>query len=282
MHHIINLHNNKEYHLPEQLGECTSQQFIKVSKLLYLYQTKKLNLYQFKKACVYALLNMRKSTKKLSELEQLQLDDNLLRLSTLIDSFFSTTEDGMSIIQEFNHIPFNKIPVGFNTYNGPTHHFKNVSFGQYLDALNIFAFYNEFKHSALLLDLLAVFYLPKFGKLKNKSLIKERAHKMRNIHFGYAYGFYLYFAAFQHYLGTAKVPIEGKFLDLSILYKRSQHSSEPLYEDVGMRGTAYVLAESQVFGPMNELLETNMWDILLHMYHIKVRDIEQQSKSEQK
>ena len=76
----------------------------------------------------------------------------------------------------------------------------------------------------------------------------------------------------------AVVGVDGREINLSKLFEKEEDSEESEaaakidLPELGLRSTAFQLAESGVFGSMDELEQTNAWDVLLRIYDMMVRN----------
>ncbi len=267
--------------MPEHLGECNPEQFAQMCNLLFAYQNKKISLDALKYQAVYYLLEMEASTKKLNKLEEEQKQANIYMLSELVASFFEENDRGhLQVKQDFRKNPMPTIPTTFGRLTGPKDNFEDMPFGQYLDALDIFG--NYFKHPevSLLYDLAATLYTP--NGVYDPSIVKKQSKAMRKCYFGHIYGAYMLLATFQHKINTTVVMVEGNEIDLSVLFQKSQHQKITQYEGLGMKGTAFVLAESSVFGDYEKIRKQPMWDILIRLYDIRIRDLEELAQAKKR
>lgn len=281
MHEIELSHNNKRLYMPEHLGECNPDQFSQMCNLLYAYQNKKISLDALKYQAVYYLLEMEVSTKKLNTTEETQKQANILQLSALVSSFFEENENGnLQVKQDFRNNPMPSIPTTFGRLIGPADNFEGMPFGQYLDALDIFGNFFKYPEISLLYDLAATLYTPSKGY--DPKLVKKQAKAMRKCYFGHIYGAYMLLATFQHKINTTVVMVEGNEIDLSVLFQKSQHKKITQYEGLGMKGTAFVLAESNVFGDYEKIRQQPMWDILIRLYDIRIRDLEEMAQAKKR
>ena len=115
-----------------------------------------------------------------------------------------------------------------------------------------------------------------YNRQDNKKITKT----ISRLDIGYRYGFWLYFASFQKYLSTSKVYREGRELDMSIIFdggKQSDFTSS--IPGVGMLSMTYTLAASGEFGDRDKVDAAPMWDILVRMYDLTKRDLDDQARS---
>jgi len=280
----------RRLYLPESLAECTDQQYADACYLIYQYQHGTLSYYDFRVEMIYKLLNLKKGKGKLVKSEVEEMDSNLFRLSTFIDSFFSKDEDNSLIIKQdyvYNHSKI--IRDAFRTWYGPEDAFENITFGQYLDGLNLYNMLEKDRSLELLYRLMATFYTQRnFVTRKvekyNAETAKQNFRHFKHVYFGRVYGFFLFFASFQNYLFSAKVYYEGRELDLSILFSseegnQKEKSSIP---GLGMLSIAHQIAESGVHGTMRELRQQNFWEIILELYDIRKRDLDYEANKKNK
>lgn len=272
-------------YIPEDLSECTREQYIDICQLLFLYQNGDIDLQDWKIQSLYLLLNMKRVNTKNTD----EKFANIFQIAELLDSFFEKDENDALIIKTYYiHNPMQHLSNGFRSWYGPSEAFKNVTFGEYVDALNHFGDFvstGDFQYIRLLM---ATFYRkPKsflyFRKRSNEYNGDERidynqnkvemiAEQMRFFPVGVFYGFFLLFSSFQKYLSTAKVYIEGKEIDLSVLFQSNENPKESSLPSLGMRSILNSMAESQIFGPMQEVRKTNLWEILIRLYDIRKKD----------
>jgi len=274
----------KKY-FPADLSECDQKQYIDISQLLFLYQNGDLNLDQLKVQSLYLLLNMKRVKTKHTE----EKFANIAQLSDLLESFFESDDTGARIIKTYYiHNPIQRLSNGIRSWSGPSEGFKNVSFGEYVDAINHFGDFvttGDFQYLRLLM---ATFYRPTKSFLAirkklhsydgeeriyyNPNAVERIADQLKYFPIGVFYGFFLLFSSFQKYLSTAKIYVEGKEIDLSVLFSSNSTLKESALPSLGMRSILNTMAESQIFGPMQEVRKTNLYEIMLRMYDIRKRD----------
>lgn len=284
-------------YMPEDLSECDRAQYIDMSFLVFKYQTKQINYDDFCRHGAVYLLKIKQTEKEFGETELNEILFNYDLLAEQVDTFFYTRKkkngaEEKIIKQHYlnNHIP--KFRLGIKNYYGPTDEFNNISFGEYVDALNFYDDFNTTGDVNSLYLLIATFYRePKnflfirkrFNNYDldprskyNSNRVSKLAEKFKVLPFGFIYGFYLFFASFQIYLSSAKVYISGKEIDLSILVDDSlrKKMKESTAEGLGMKSVLYTISESGVFGSLKEVEQTKFWEIYLRLYDITKRDLD--------
>jgi len=267
-------------YIPKELAYCNAREFQDVVGLLYQWQIGYLTYEDFRVKAVELILQLEKPTSKFKN----QTDEEnelfyakIYQISEVMDSFFNKTEDGnLAIKQSFvdNHTPYVR-PIGVKLH-GPKARFTNVSFGQYEDGLNLFQMYFRNRDVKYLYMLMATFYLSdrqEYDKEKTESRIYLFE---KHVHFGQVYGFFLFFGAFQEYVSSSRVLWENKVIDFSILFQ-SQPDETDFKSDIpglGFKSLAFQLAESGVFGKLNELRQEKLWEVLMRLYDMRKRDLD--------
>ena len=298
MHQVVIPDTNDKFYIPSSLAECTSQQYIDFCALIFRFQSQELDYEQFRIQAIYKLCNLKQSTKVLSEEEDLEKWTNIYKLSLYVDEFFELNEDKQRIIKmDFTNNPVPSIYL-WKDYYGPSDQFMNINFGEYTDALRLFHDFNATGDIDLLYVIAAILYRPKksFHFIKkhlnnydgdirvpyNSKIIDKRADKFKFLSVGFVYGVYMFFASFQKFLTSATIPWGGKEIDLSILFEsQNDESDENKDQDIpgiGMDSIMFTIAESGAFGSTEEVRKINLWEIMIRMYDLRKRDLDQKNK----
>ena len=294
--HIIEIPeaNIKKY-IPSHLGECNAIQYINMCNLIFRELTNQISFNELRTHAIYYLMNMVPSN-KVEEETELNKFSNLAQLEELIDSFFEVgEEENKKIIKQYYiNNPIEKVRIVKNYY-GPSNEFNNVKYGEYVDALTYFEDFHATGETKYLYSLFATFYREKkiinfsrekFTKDKRIKYNPERTEQLSKtfkvLDIGIIYGFYLLFASFKKYLTTAKIFIEGKEIDLAILFDSSE-TTESNIPGIGMKSTMFTIAESGIFGPLEKVREAPFWEIIVRIYDIRKRDLDfrEQQKSKE-
>jgi hypothetical protein len=277
--HLIEIPSkNIKRYLPEDLSECDQRQYIEMSALIYLYHIGKINYEDFRIHALYKLLDM---IPVKGYYDQDLKYSKVYELSILIDSFFEDNESGQKIIKQYYiNNPLPKFKGSIFNYAGPADEFNDVTFGEYLAALEAFNDFNQTGENQYLYKLLAVLYRKSYFRKKRKFKsvsVDKRAYFFRHQHIGIVYGVYLLFASVQKYIATAKLFVEGNEIDLSVLFDgKSDKSTLP---GIGMKGVLYSMAESGVFGNAADTKNVLLWEIFVRMYDIVKRNKDQEEET---
>ena len=266
---------NIKIYLPRDLEECDTRQYIEMSSLIYAFQSGKIDYEHFRIDALYKLLNMK--AVQPSKYDPFKAS-KIYQLSELVDSFFEDTEDGQKIIKQYyinNPIP--SFRVNFRRYYGPDNEFDDVTFGEYVDALEAFIDFNQTQENRHLYRLAAILYRKKnfWTKKKisyNPEKVLSQSKVLKHQPVGVIYGVYLYFASFQKWLSTAKLYIAGNEIDLSILFVPEAAENKSNLPGLGMKGVLFALAESHVFGDYLSTQKTPLFDVLARMYDTAKRN----------
>lgn len=273
MHSIEIAEIGKRYWLPENLGECDRRQYLDISKLVLMYQMAEISLEEFRVLGLYALLNM---VPEQSALENIQDEkwENIYILSELLNSFFTIDEDGrMHLIQDYIHNPVKSVKYKLRTLYGPKDAFSDITYGQLEDGVGELQNFLKSGEIQSLVKLFAIFYKFK-GEKYHQINLEQRVNFFDHLDIRYVYGFYLLFVSFFNFLTKeCVIAVDGKELDLTILFKSAENTetdtTQP--EGLGMRSTSFQLAESGVFGTLKELREMDAMTVLIRMYDLVIR-----------
>lgn len=279
---------NKTIYFPENLAECDEHQYADMSKLLYLLKTNEISYFDFRILAIYALMNMKIPKTIPTALSEGSLKwENLFRLSELVESFFERkeTSEGDTIEIKFGYLENRyKVHRFFRKYYGPEDGFRNVTFGEYIDGLEEYIYFTETGEIESLRLLFSIFYRAK-GEVYNIEQSRKRANGIfKYTDIRHLYGFYLFFTSMQHYILSGQLSVMGSEIDLSIIYQDSSEEKKVKSDipGIGMHSILHDLAESGVFGNYNEVRQTNMWTILIRLYELKKRRLDELKEESQK
>lgn len=292
-------HIKTTLYLPEDLSECDQKQYEDMCELIYRFNSGKIIYNTFKIQAIYKLLNLTQGDTKLSDDEDLNKNANIYQLSNLIDTFFETNEKGelTNVIKQNyinNHIP--KIKPLWRTYYGPTDGFRNITFGEYTDAINLFVEFEKTKDEEYLRLLMAIFYRKKrpFHSIKNwfkyktdvreaynEDTIELRAKTFQYLPMGQLYGFYLFVASFHKYLTNCVLHLNGQEINIGLLFQEPPEKQVTSnLPGLGLKSIEYQLSETAVFGDYNKVRNTNLYEILIRLYDITKRDKDEKARQE--
>lgn len=295
MHTLEIYDTRKTLYLPETLAECNAEQYVDMCHLIYRYQMGYIDYETLRVLAFYQLLNLKRSKEGLKP-EEDEKWSKVYQFSELIDSFFEPEAQGNNEVParkiiriDYAHNPVERYRPLRCWYYGPTDYFGNIKFGEYLDGLRVFNMYRVSPSDKLLAQLAAIFYrkkktalwfrksLPDYdGDVRrryNPNTMQEREKALRYAPWGFLYGFYLLFGAFQKFISTAVVPWGDKEIDLSILFQEGDYYAEAV-PGRGLDSVVSALAESGQLGDLNGVRQTPLWEVLFLMYDLKKQDLD--------
>jgi len=279
---------NFKTEFPSCLEEMTGDQYIYFVELLLKFENIEIDIEEFKLRLVMKFLDIRMTARfhLLKKEKQEEILSKINLLSGLMDSFFvqEVRDEKAVYVLQVQSIK-NFIPVILNKYYGPEDAIQNCTFGEYRIAFGYYKAYINSQHRVDLNHLVAVLYRPKrkflwlrkrfphfdgqlrtlFTAKSNPRFLETRAKQIGKLPMAIRYGIFLFFASCQEYLSTGKVTIEGNIIDFSILYKKSDGGSS---DNIGLVGLLYTLAETNVFGSIDETDNQGLYDIMTRLYQV--------------
>lgn len=267
------LDNGKKFSFPENLSECDKEQYIGVSKAVYLYRIGAITYPEFQLIAINSILGLKPSLSEKSE----EFHQNIAFLLQYIDGFFSietnpeTDTKEMKINLGFTHNPISLITHSGFDWVGPSDGFESVKFGQYVEAMALFFDYAEFQERKTLEKLFATLYRPKI------SFLPKKLWQLHRLDEGILYGVYLLFASFQEYVANGTIFYNGQEIDLSIIYQNDSKIPDSKIPGIGMKSILFDLAASGVFGAKYEVEQTPLWEVLLRLYDSKKKSMDEKA-----
>ena len=272
----------KKY-LPEDLSECDGRQYIEMCALIFGFQTEQITYDEFRIHALYKLLDMKPVKRGQTDVEK---HSKIYQLSELLDSFFDIEDDKKVIKQYYNQNPLPKFLSGIHDYIGPKNE-EDFTFGAYLDTLEAFVDFNQTGDTVFLLKMLAINYRKKsiFKHINQRRRenytfqLESRIDQFKTNHIGIIYGFYLFFASVHKYISTAKIFVHGNEIDMTVLFdsptKKTVESNLP---GLGMKSVLYSLAESGIYGNIDSVRNTPLWEVLIRMYDVTKRNEDEKAQ----
>lgn len=281
-YHTVEFPNlNVTKFVPKELEYCSTTEYRDIVRLLFLWQTDSISYPDFRVQAIYSLLNLKKGKRNVNDIEIENMYANLSEVSTIMDSFFiinpkeKTNTYKVKLAYNKNMVPF--IKPFLKKWYGPKPMFVGTTWGQYEEAVNKYHRFLETKDTKYVIELMAIYYQTPETFDKNK--IEKRASLIKRlVDFAQVYGFFLCFSAFQERITSAKIKWEGKTIDLSILFTSDNNVPESKIPGLGTKSLGFQLAESGVFGTLQELRKQDVWEVFLRLYDITKRDLDEQAR----
>lgn len=290
MHKIEIPQRNLVREFPAEIQEMDRHQFVYFIELVLKYVSGQITIDHLKLLLITKLLNIRMNFRAawMGIEEREQAHGEIFRLGELCDSFFEEIQQDGKTVKSFK-LTFTKnfIPVLCNKYHGPKDALQDITFAEYRIAHSYYAAYLNSHSENDLNHLIAVLYrplkrylwlkriLPSFdGQCRvpltaksNPLFLQARVDDIAKLPLPVRYGIFLFFSGCEEFLAKGKVHVDGKEIDLSIIYAKSDESSDDS-PDIGLVGILYTLAETKVFGSIEETDSQNLYDIMIRLYQV--------------
>lgn len=276
---------NRTLYLPDDLSECDLRQYIEVSGIIFLLQIGQISYTDFRIHALYKLLNLKAVKTNVFDEEK---KSNIYQLSELLNSFFdidySNKDEPLRVLKlYYTKNPIPKFLGYFRNYYGPQDDFEDITFGEYLDMLEEFINFSQTNEMIYLHRLLAIGYRPRklLSRQRtnyNLSKVPKRAKQFKSQHIGIVWGFQLYFASFNSYLSSCKIFVQGSELDFSILFSQDTTDKSEI-PGMGMKTVLLSIAESGVYGSLDQVRKTNLWEVLTYMYYVYKKAMDQENEN---
>jgi hypothetical protein len=287
MHKIEIPGNPVAIEFPSCPDEMSNAQFQRYVDLALQYDNDRINELTFRSLLVQCLLGLRMSWRfRFFSLEQKDsCATNMVRLTSLIDSFIEEFEKDHQMVKSFRLVSTRNFVPRILHYHGPRDGFENLTFCEYRIARNYYRQFIATREESCLNNLIAVLYRPAkpftgirkrfdswdgetrttFTSNSNPLALEKRAKELMKVPFHLRYCVFLYFAGCEEFLKSGKPVVDGIELDLSQLFSGSDSSDKA---NVGMIGLLYSLSESGVFGSIEQTDNQNLWDVLIRVYQL--------------
>ena len=292
MHKIDIPERNLVKEIPSSIEEMNQDQYVYFISLVLDYFEGKLTVDKLKMLLAFRLLEINLNSRfyLLNEDLKQEVWQNIFIISQHLDSFFKEEErDGKMVkVFELNSIK-NFIPVICGNFHGPQDALQDITFREYRMAHDFMKKYVKTGEEEHLNYMIAVLYRPKkrflwirkqfgnfngdekisFTSRSNPDLLKKRAGKISKLPLALRYCVFLFMTGCEDYLATGEPEIGDSKMKLSILYEKNEDSDEQ--EGIGLVGLLYSLAETKVFGTIEETDNQNLWDVMARLYQVMLQ-----------
>lgn len=255
---------------PENIQECTKEQYIAFAKANLPYLNGKMSLQEVKITLVYDFLDIKRTLDIPVALENEDPAlDHILQIADLLDSFYTVQEqNGTSYRAIKNESIQNHIPTFSHnnvSYYGPEAALKSITYGQYLEANNAYQDYATYKEERYLDLLVAILYTTE-NKVFNSKEVEKISLQFKDVDHGIKYGIYLFFGACIKWISTqTELPMSGgASIDLTVLFEKPKNNNQ-MPKGIGMLNSLFELAEIGVFGDVEETGNTPLYTVLVYL-----------------
>lgn len=284
---------------PEDGTEFNRAQFLSLSRLMMLFNTKHISFDQFKVKLTYDFLNLKRSA-DISKEENQPIIENVAAIGRLAEPYFYEKKEEGKIIKVLNMVFYNQllptIKASGTVFHGPSSALFNTVYGEYSQALTAFLDYSKTGEESHLNTLIATLYRPKkwFYTLRryfpgftedkrrayNPNLTQHYAKKLKHLAPEVKHAIYLFFASCQHFIATSDALDigGGNTIDISILFKKEIGTTTT--KGLGIVGTLYSIAETKVFGDVEKVAKQGTYDVFAYLVdqHQKMKEQEKKLK----
>lgn len=275
-HHIIEIPDKGIVkYIPKELAYCNNDEFRDIAHLLQLWQMGSISYPDFRVQAIYLLLNLKKGDRKINQIDLDNAFSNIERISYLIDTFFTDTKDNDKRIKlNVVNNPVPSITPVSKRIKGPKARLSDTVFGQYEDASHAYQMYYSSGNQKYIWDIFAIYY--QNPEKYNKKKTEEKAEYFKKyVDPAKVYAFFLFFDAFQNYVTSSKVIIEGKVIDLSILFVENKKAIKSKLPGLGTKSLAFHISKTGITGNLEETRKQPLWEILLLLYDIRKTEIDE-------
>ncbi|MEI6577773.1 MAG: hypothetical protein WCO63_16490 [Bacteroidota bacterium] len=285
MHHIEIPAINYVADIPSNISELSKEQFLDFISYYVRYTAGEITYDHFRIGLVNVFIKFREPIKKIPPDQRENTLAQVYRLSELMDSFTSlAVVDGIEKRVVNVHFIKNMIPVIRTSevvLYGPSDALTDLSFIEFIDAHNLFLEYVETREEETLNKLIATLYRPERKDYQealqspffdgqrrekyNPNTVEQWLPVVRSKSLLIKYCIFLFFSGCEQFLHEGEIPLGSDVIRFKNLYADSVGSKG---DGTGLLGLLFSIAESQVFGSVKEVADTNLYDIMVRMYQL--------------
>lgn len=268
------------------MDELTPEQFAHYCKLFVELKAGAINVHDFMLQMAVALLGIKVPwgyQKLYSDDARSNIESNLaMIMETLGWLLVEREEDTIAQVEPNLGFARNLIPQ-LGRCHGPGDALENITLGEFRDALGHSADFALTNDPTSIDKLCATLYRPidPLWRIKrmgnnwngdkrrpyNAATTDHRARYFAKLPYHLKFGAYLFFNASLNYLRNGSIIIEGKEIELAVLWQGG--SSET--PNIGMAGVLFSLAETGVFGSLKEVERVNLYEGLARLYQVVIQ-----------
>jgi len=266
---------------PSTLEEMSTEQYLFYVDQLIRLKTEEIDFETFKLKVTYFLVGLyhkKKSWLKPKSVEELEnMKANIVMIQESLSEIFTEP------LREGSPVNLLKrVNIGGIEWIGPEDVLSNVTIGQFIDANSHFKQYLDNNDGEALKRFFATLWRPRrfFERLPsqyNERTLSFDVKRLKKIPLSVAMAAYYFFAACLEYMRESPLVLDGVEIDFSVLYRGSKSNQSP--GSPGMKDVLFTLAESGVFGSMEQLKQATYLDVMLRLRQLHIESEKQKSKS---
>lgn len=286
MNRLIIPQRNLQVDYPSSWDEIRGSDAPRIGEIMHMTYKGKINYDMARKLCVDQFLSRKNDpSKPLFNADSLDYWANESRLADSVDFLFSHNtqkdpKDPDKVTQTVSIDPMfctNLIPrvkTFWHTYYGPMDLLQDLTIFEFKEASWRVGKYAQTQNDTYLDEIFVILYRLDRHKNKERNLEKELKHGVKmakKIDIGTKFMVYLFFLGCMNYIKTQPIEIDGSEVDFSCLFPKApkgESSDKSPGDNTGMTGILFTMAESGVFGNMEQTSRVSMWDVFLRLYQI--------------
>ncbi len=280
---------------PSGWDEIESKYACRIGEIMHQCYTGKINYDMARKLAVDAFLNrVNGAIKPIYSDETQNYWGNEALLADSVKFLFNhdTNSEGnetVTINPKFCTQPVPFVKVGARWYVGPSDLLSDLTIYEFKEASWRIGKYSETRDDDYLDQIFAVLY-QRGGLIWNRKVrdklietqgppsLHQQARNYRralkaaaHVPIGLKFMIYLFFIGCMNWLRDEPIEIDGSEIRFGCLFPKSRDKTDGNNDqdnDTGMAGILFQMAESGVFGNMEQTSKVSMWDVFLRLYQI--------------
>jgi hypothetical protein len=284
MHLLEVLETGERLEFPAKVSELSGPQYEEFCRLFLMHQREELTLDEFLVALVYVVLEVKQhKNRKLTTDELATLLVNVQSLSETLLSFWKVEEikgEEVLLIDWYHEDQKIKtIEFKGKRYHGPKALAEDLKYGEYVTAHQAYRLFVREQDPLYLDQLCAALYRPEvysqwFGRLKGTRVAPGDINPEKHLEIVKAwpyhikYGVFVWWSSLEEFIPMAELPTDAGTVRMEKLFKKVEDTGEQ-GSATGVRAVLYELAESNVFGNVNQVEEQYFWNVMLRLYQLQ-------------
>jgi hypothetical protein len=273
--------NKKIFEIPAEWDELDQSQVIKILKLAMLFTSGNIDKDSMITRSFYIIARIKRNWKSvfkerlLNRSGLLQKNSNTHQAAKALTTFLFLPEDP-DHPQAPTEFSFDSIKNFFPTIIadngsvlfGPDDLLNDLTFGEFLEALNNMNEYFVSKNDDHLNNFICALYRPEQMQGIRSPLddhYKQHSKQIKNTPAYLKYGILLWFTTCIKYIKSSSLLINGQEISLAVLFP-SGGSTGGGSAGLGWTSLLYGIAKEGLFGDIRETYKSKLFDVLLFMY----------------
>jgi hypothetical protein len=271
MNQLIIPERNIKLNYPSSWEEIGYKDAGRIGEIMYKANKGEIDYDMARKLAVDVLLNrVNGSDKPMYGPESLNYWWNESLLANSVNFLFEKKKgnkgvENMSINPKFCIQIIPRVRVGFHWYQGPKDLLSDITILEWKETSWRVGKYSKTHDDNCLDEIFAVLYIRK------KDMGEKELTIARRVPIGIKFMVYLFFLGCMNWIREETIEIDGEDINFGCLFptgKEAAENSKGDEDNTGLAGILFQMAESGVFGNMEQTSKVNMWDVFLRLYQI--------------